>query len=223
MAIEKVDCSYEVVNGNELDIDLATPPVDNSKYTIRIRGLKSSDGTKTLPSMSINVVTAMSPMYCSLASLQALVSNFGIPEEDLLSFIRDGSRYADFVGQDKTTTSENANDQFAREELVRCKASIDCLMRGAMSKTMSGGNTYTLDVATLQEGTNASAFKNLIDGLRKELKKWEDAVRGYYNEGRAKPKATRIGTKSDTNSTIAHTTVDKILNDFTRTMPEGNG
>ena len=68
----------------------------------------------------------------------------------------------------------------------------------------------------------SAAFAKLLDRLRKNLHDWQDALRGYYNEGRAKPKATRIGTKSNTNSQIAHTTVDKILNDFSRTMPEGN-
>lgn len=222
MATEVLECMLDVVNGNTLEITPATAPADNSSYTIKIKGLKSKDGEKTFPTTSVKVITAMSPMYCTLASLRALVDNFGIPEEDLLSFIRDASKYADFVGQDNTTTTTDANDQFALEEFTRTKACLDCLLRGAMMKTMNGGGTYTLDVATLQDPTNATAFKNLLDDLRKALKEWQDAIRGYYNEGRAKPKATRIGTKSNTNSQIAHTTVDKILNDFTRTPPEGN-
>ena len=60
----------------------------------------------------------------------------------------------------------------------------------------------------------------LIDALKKALQKWQDAVRGYYNEGRVKPKATRIGIKSSQNSDVSFTTIDSILQDYTRSMPQ---
>lgn len=62
----------------------------------------------------------------------------------------------------------------------------------------------------------------MLDLLRGNLKEWQDAIRGYYNEGRAAPVATRIGLKASSNSEVTHTTVDMILNDWTRTMPESS-
>ena len=85
---------------------------------------------------------------------------------------------------------------------------------------MHGGGTYTLGDATLQDSINSTSFKNMIKMLQDDLKKWEDAIRGYYNEGRVKPKATRIGLKSSSNSDVSQITVDTILNDITRTPPQ---
>lgn len=85
---------------------------------------------------------------------------------------------------------------------------------------MDGGGTYKLGDAELTDSTNSTMFKNMIKLLQDDLKKWQDAIRGYYNEGRAKPKATRIGLKSSSNSDVSQITVDTILNDLTRTPPQ---
>ena len=83
--------------GNILEITPADGILDNSKYTIRIKGLKSADGTKILPEKVFTIVTAITPMYCTLNSLKALVDSFGVPEANLLSYIRNASREADFI------------------------------------------------------------------------------------------------------------------------------
>ena len=89
-----------------------------------------------------------------------------------------------------------------------------------MNRTLDGGNKYKLDTVEYEDSVNSASFKNLIDALKKALQKWQDAVRGYYNEGRVKPKATRIGIKSSQNSDVSFTTVDSILQDYTRNMPQ---
>lgn len=60
----------------------------------------------------------------------------------------------------------------------------------------------------------------MLDRLAKELQKWQDAIRGYYNEGRVKPRATRVGIKSSQNSDVAYTTLDSIIQDVTRNVPQ---
>ena len=89
-----------------------------------------------------------------------------------------------------------------------------------MNRTLDGGNKYKLDTVEYEDSVNSASFKNLIDALKKALQKWQDAVRGYYNEGRVKPKATRIGIKSSQNSDVSFTTIDSILQDYTRSMPQ---
>lgn len=242
MATEKIKYGFELTDTNtlsiypvsiqeqeELDTDTESeqiitkePIKDNSIYVITLSGIKSIDGKKELkPKTKIEVITAVTPMYCTLQSLSALVQNFNIPEKDLLIYIRDASKYADFISGNKTNTSNTSID-FAKEQFTKTKAVLDCLVRGVVQKSYSDGSKYTLDVATYEERSNLTELQKLIDALKKDLLKWQDAIRGFYNEGRVAPVATRIGIKSNTNSEVAHTTVDTILNDLTRTPPEGS-
>ncbi len=205
--------------GNILEIAPDGGILDNLKYTIRIKGVKSADGSKTLPEKVFTIVTAITPMYCTLNSLQALVDSFGVPEANLLSYIRTASREADFIAGG-TAVKKGKPVPFEVEQFVRTRATLDCMTRACMNKTMTGGGVYRLGDASLEDSTNSNAFKNMIRLLQDDLKKWQDAIRGYYNEGRVAPKATRIGLKSSSNSDVSQVTVDTILNDISRTPPQ---
>jgi hypothetical protein len=221
MSIEKIDFTQEIKDNTVIHIKPKDPIKENSVYTIRIKGVKSKDGKKELPPISVDIMTPLSPMYCTLSSVRALTDSFGIPKEDMLLYIRDASKFADYVASASSSTS--STNTFAREQFVRTKAVLDCLTRSCMERTSSGGgSTYTLDTATIEDSMNSGSYKNMIADLRKDLDKWQDAIRGYFNEGRAKPKATRVGLKSDQNSDVSHTTVDKILDSISRTPPEGS-
>ena len=205
-----------VASGNILELTPVAKIQDNSKYTIHLKGLTSADGNKIFAAQTLTITTAIKPMYCTLNSLKALVDSFGVPEANLLSYIRDASKQADCIAGGDASKS----DSLAVEQFVRTKSTLDCLVRACMDRTMHGGGTYTLGDATLQDSINSTSFKNMIKMLQDDLKKWEDAIRGYYNEGRVKPKATRIGLKSSSNSDVSQITVDTILNDITRTPPQ---
>lgn len=193
----------------------------NYRYYITIKGLKILDG-KPLDDISATFRMPYSPLYCSLNSLKMIVDAFKIPEENMLSYIREASKYADYIAQVQgvEVTDDDGKIKFSVEQFTRVKATMDCILKGYMERTYSGaGAKYTLDVATFQDSLNSGAFKNLLADLAKELLKWQDAIRGYFNEGRAKPKATRIGIKMSENSEVAQTTVDNILNDISRQVP----
>ena len=191
----------------------------NSFYTVTITGLKDEKG-KTLDPLTVEYRTPYSPLYCSLYSLKLVVDTFGIPDENMLSYIRQASKEADFIG-DRKAVKQGQTVPFAVEQFVRTKATYDCLTRAFMDRAYSGGGSeYTLDVATYKDSLNSTAFKNLLDRLAKELQKWQDAIRGYYNEGRVKPKATRVGIKSSQNSDVSFTSLDTIIQDATRNMPQ---
>lgn len=218
MATETVESTY-TVTGNLLDIMPASIK-DNSTYQIRITGVTSLDGTKTYPPKIFTITTAMSPMYCTLRSLKAVTGTFDIPDTDMLSYIRDASKYADFVAGG-TAVKTGQSVPFAVEQFTRTKATLDCLLRTYMSRTTTGsGSTYKLGDAEITESANSTSFKNLINALKDALKKWQDAIRGYYNEGHAKPKATRVGIKASENSDVSQITVDAIINDFTRSISQ---
>lgn len=212
--MEKIEQTI-TADDNILEITPAEKILDNSIYVIKIKGLKSLDGSKELPPQSFEVITAITPMYCTLDSLKALTETFHIPDRSMLSFIQTASREADFISGGKANPKD-----FAVEQFTRVKATLDCLLHGCMEKTSEGGATFTLGDATLIDPTNSQSFKNLIKLLQDEARKWQDAIRGYYNEGRSKPKATRIGLKSSSNSDVAWTTVDTILNDVSRSVSQ---
>lgn len=188
---------------------------NNSIYTVTVKGLMSADGTP-IPDATIEYRTPYSPLYCSVDSLKLVVDTFGISDEAMLSYIRQASREADFIAGGTADPTDFAVQQFART-----KATYDCLTRSFMDRTYSGGGSrYKLDTAEYEDSLNAAAFKQLLDRLGKELQKWQDAIRGYFNEGRAKPKATRMGLKSAQNAEIKQTTLDTIIQDATRNVPQ---
>ena len=190
--------------------------VANSNYEIVISGLKSEETGETLEPVTMNVRTPFSPMYCTVDSLKALVDCVGISDEDMMYYIRTASKNADFVTQGKTDPTS-----FATEEFVRTKATIDCVMKSYMQRSYSGGGVkYQLDQATYEDDFNQAAFKDLLNKLKDELQKWQDALRGYFNEGRVAPKATRIGIKSSQNSDVSFTNLDSIIQDISRSMPQ---
>ena len=204
-------------------ITIGTDPAlkANYCYYVTIKGLKTLDG-KPLDDIKATFRMPYSPLYCSLNSLKMIVDAFKIPEENMLSYIREASKYADYIAQVQgvEVTDDDGKIKFSVEQFTRVKATMDCILKGYMERTYSGaGAKYTLDVATFQDSLNSGAFKNLLADLAKELLKWQDAIRGYFNEGRAKPKATRIGIKMSENSEVAQTTVDNILNDISRQVP----
>ena len=179
--------------------------LDNSIYRVTITNIKDESGNSLEP-VVVEFRTPYSPLYCTLDSLKLVVDTFDIPDENMLSYIRQASKEA---------------DSFAVEQFVRTKATYDCLSRGFMDRAYSGGGSeYTLDTATYKDSLNSTAFKTMLDRLAKELQKWQDAIRGYYNEGRAKPRATRVGIKSSQNSDVKQTTLDTIVMDATRNMPQ---
>nr|DAP54851.1 MAG TPA: hypothetical protein [Caudoviricetes sp.] len=191
----------------------------NSFYLVTLTGLKDEEG-KTLDPVTVEYRTPYSPLYCSLYSLKLVVDTFGIPDENMLSYIRQASKEAEFIDEGKTI-KQGQPIPFAVEQFTRTKATYDCLTRAFMDRAYSGGGSeYTLDVATYKDSLNSTAFKNLLDRLAKELQKWQDAIRGYFNEGRVKPKATRVGIKSSQNSDVSFTTLDSIIQDATRNMPQ---
>lgn len=214
--VEKLTSTVAISATNPRELQITPEKLENnSSYTITIKGIIDASTGKTLPDKTIVIKTPYYPMYCTLESLKVVVDTFEIPEQNLLSFIRDASKYADFVSGGEADSTD-----FAVEEFVRTKAVLDCLVRTFMNRSVEGGNKYKLDTVEYEDSTNSAAFKNLIDALKKALQKWQDAVRGYYNEGRVKPKATRIGIKSSQNGDVSYTTIDNILQDFSRTMPQ---
>ena len=196
------------------------PLANNYDYQVVVSGLVNKETGEVLPDQLLTIRTPYSPMYCTLESLKMVVETFGISDMAMRSYIREASKNADFIAGG-TAVENGSIVPYEVEEFVRTKATIDCLLRSYMDRMYNGaGSRYKLDQVEYEDGFSATGWKELLGGLRKALKEWQDAIRGYYNEGRCKPKATRVGLKSSSNTDVAYTTVDTIINDFTRTTPQ---
>lgn len=219
MAFEQVTYTTSV-NGNILEI-IPTEVKDSSTYTIRIQGLRSQDGTKIYPDTTFKVTTAVSPMYCTLDSLKSVTQSFNIDDQTMLIYIKEASEFADFIATATSTKTSGNTLAYAKGELTKVKATIDCLTNGFVGGAfVSGGNRYKLGEDELEEGDRSAAFKNLLDWLRWLLRYWMDAVRGYLNPGHAAPKATRLGIDASENSDVAQITVDSLVQEFNRDVPQ---
>ena len=219
MAFEKVE-AVATADGNVLEI---TPSeiLNSSTYTIKISGIKSADGLKSFLEQTFRITTAVSPMYCTLDSLKSVTGTFGIDDQTMMTYIREASEFADFIATATSTKTSGTTLLFAKGELTKVKATIDCLTNNFVSGSfMTGGNRYKLGEDEIEEGNRAAAFKNLLDWLKWLLKYWEDAVRGYLNPGRAAPKATRLGISASDNADVAQITVDSLVQNFTRDVPQ---
>ena len=193
--------------------------VDMTKTDSNASSTASSSADSTSSSTSTTTTDDTTKMYCTLESLKMLVDTFNIPDQNMISYIKNASKEVDFLTSSLTTTT--TSNSFAKEQYTRTRATIDCLSRFLMSRITSGGGAkYTLDTATYEDSMNTTSLKNLLNDLYKELQKWQDAMRGYVNEGRAKPKATRIGIKSSQNSDVSAISLDSILADITRSVPQ---
>lgn len=218
MAKERIvaEISYEE---NTKDIVKIAPKevLANSDYTFTVSGLRDKDGN-ALESKTFTIRTEYKPMYCTLTSLKMITDAYEIPYNNMRSYIRDASKYADYIISQ--TKSKIKTDSFAVENFVRLKATYDCLMRIIMSTGFDKDNRYKLDVIEYEHEKDLVTLKNLLDDLNKQLKTWEDAVRGYWPEGRAKPKVTRIGLKSSSNTDVQWTTTESLLQEIARSVPQ---
>lgn len=189
----------------------------NSDYTFTISGVRNKNG-ELLEKKNFTIRTEYKPMYCTLTSLKMITDAYEIPDDNMRSYIRDASKYADYIISQ--TKSKIKTDSFAVENFVKTKATYDCLMRMIMSTGFDKDNRYKLDVIEYEHEKDLDVLRGLLDDLAKQIKVWEDAVRGYWPEGRAKPKVTRIGIKSSSNTDVAWTTTESLLQDIARSVPQ---
>ena len=69
---------------------------------------------------------------------------------------------------------------------------------------------------TFKNGDSVANLKKLLDTLRRDIKKWQDAIQGYEFAGRAQGK---VGLRA--NRTLRGTPANIILRDFSRNVNLG--
>ena len=217
-----VKCGYKVLD-NMLVITPEEPISDNCQYEIRLKGFVSADGQSSLDNYSYKVVTALSPAYCKISDVAILVDTFDIKESVVLYYIREASKYADYIMEVSGSSSSASQDadgvSFPVREFVKTKCMIDCLLKAYVAKAAGSGIKGTLGEISFENTEKyATSINDLLSDLYLRLKKWEDALRGYELEGRAAPVFATRAKDASSSDTAAFT---DIVNDNTRTLPVG--
>lgn len=239
MAVEKLDFTYTVdgsfititpvqitteestdpETGEPITVTTAEPIdiLDNSQYIIQIKKLQAKDDQyKTLSNFKATVTTAMDPSYCTINDVQYLSSVFNIPEEQILYTIRNASEYVDYIlSASGSTSSGDDEEDFEKKQFTIVKTTLDCLIRAFVSKASGFGTSGTLGVIQFSDEENYSdALATLLDYLKGLLKTWEDALKGYTLEGRAKPQSAKRSYQQ-TDQTL----FSQLIDDLSRDIP----
>ena len=138
---EIIETDFEIID-NLVRITTKTPLEDNCQYEISLKNFSSLDGKAALESYTYKVVTKLSPSYCKISDVAVLVDTFEIPESTILYYIREASRYADYIVEAAGVSSSDA--EFAIKEFVKTKTTIDCLLKAYVNKAAGSGIKGTL-------------------------------------------------------------------------------
>lgn len=214
--MEKVEYDIKVYD-NFIEIIPKNPIADNSVYDIRLKDIKTLDGKKVLDNETVSICTAVTPAYTTLDSVKSLVEACGISDREILLKIREASRTADFIIQGingptlvnntdimiprikeqasvgtQTTVNELAIP-FEVSEYVKYKAAKESILKFYINKAAVAGEKGALGDISFEHQPKMPDIKALLDELTAQIKFWQDAIRGYGIEGRAKPKSTLHG------------------------------
>lgn len=204
----------------EINID-EEKALDNSQYEIRIKGLRSKDGKAFLDGYKTKVVTELTPSYCKISDVAVLVDIFNIPESTILYYIREASKYVDYIlGGTKVGGSGKTKEAtFPMTEFVKTKVKIDCLMKAYVHKAAGEGISGALGVISFQNTEKyAMSIDDILDDLWRQLKGWEEALKGYEFEGRAEPRFAIRASKA-TGVTTPSSILTSIDRDSPRNLP----
>ena len=182
--MEKVKFTYRAYD-NILEIIPEDGIKDNSIYSLIFFGIKSEDHQYEIPKQTLEFTTAMKPCYCKLEDVKALIDVFEIPDSTIFYLIRQASKQADYINRGPIDISNGI--PFEVEKYTQLKAALDAFTRAYIDGTSENGIEGTLGKITFKNGSSLSNIKTMIDQFRRDIRVWQDAIRGYHLEGRNKP------------------------------------
>lgn len=191
MAVERVDYDIKVFD-KYIEIIPKDGMKDNSIYEIKLKDLRALKTQDILDDIEVKFATAMSPMYCGIMDVASLLDIVDIPEDIVLYNIREASKYAAYIFEITNRKSRpNAkldvnNIPFAVKEFTRFKAAKDCLLKIYMSLVNDNVVEGTLGEVVFKTRDQLPDIKKILEYLDSEIAKWQDAIRGFELEGRAR-------------------------------------
>lgn len=166
---------------------------DNSIYEIRMKNIEAEDGQ--LFSKTFKIISNLSPLYVGVQSVRALIDGIPIDDSTILYHIREASRFAEYLKNGMKINESNI--PFEVTQFVRYRAAHDCLLSHVINMSSSTGISGKIADVSFSEKETTKDISKLLDHLDREIKVWEDAVKGYKNPGRAKMKSVVRGGAKD--------------------------
>lgn len=190
--MERVEFEIKVYD-NIIEIIPNESILDNSIYDIKLKNIKELHGYREI-SEDIKLCTALSPAYSSILSVNSLIEGIDVDEENILYHIREASRFVDYMGI--VGKIDDSNVPYEVEQYVRYKAAHDSLLRFYIEKASHSGVKGQLGDVSYENKSNFKDISDLLKYLNANIKEWEDALRGYKLEGRAKPRHALRGKEA---------------------------
>jgi hypothetical protein len=182
--METVEYTIKVFD-NFIEITPVNGVLDNSIYDIKIKDLKELNGKRVLDSVSFKLCTTLTPAYTTIDAVNSLIASCNVPEDVILYHIREASRFVNYV---KGMSYNSGSIPFEVDQYVKYKAAHECILRFYITRASQSGQKGTLGDVTFDTGTAKSPdITELLKELKAEATVWYEAIRGYKNEGRAKP------------------------------------
>ena len=211
---KKIDFTYRVFD-NCLEIIPKEEILDNSIYDLRIKNIKSLDG-KVLEDYSAKITTKLTPCYCLIDAVKILLNDFEIPDSEILFFIRQASKQAEYINGGPPKLDENGNVPYVIEKYVETKATYDALVKAYISGNNDAGMEGSVGDLTFKNGDTIDNLRKLLTSLKDDIKTWQEAIRGYEFEGR-----NEMNYALRANFTLRGTPAHVILKDYTRNVNLG--
>ena len=156
---------------------------DNSIYEITLKNVKDKLGNSITKKYTI--YTKLSPLFSDVNAVRSLIANIEVSDSTILYHIREASKFAEYIKGEKI---DEDNIPFEVTQFVKYRAAHECLLNFTIGQSSSTGLSGTVGNVTFSEKETNRDLGSLLKELEDEIKKWQDAIRGYQNEGRAKMK-----------------------------------
>lgn len=173
---------------NILEIIPDTAIDDNYIYEVRFKDLEAENGT--VLSLNKKITTKLSPLFCDIDSVRVLIGGMEVDSNDILYHIREASRFAEYV---KGSNVKEDNPPFEVVMFTRYKAAHDCILSYSISIASATGLKGSVGDVAFEQKETTKDIGRILNHLCAELKRWEDEVKGYKLEGRAKMKTVIKG------------------------------
>lgn len=159
---------------------------DNTDYEIKLLNIESEFGD--IETFEYRFVTKMTPLYCSVFDVTSLIGDFQIPHAVIVHHIHEASKFADYIisSSEYPFEVDEKNVPFPVKQFVKYYAAHECLLRHLVDITSSVGLSGVVGNVQFSERESSRDATKLLEHFCKKIKEWEDALKGYELEGRAR-------------------------------------
>lgn len=161
---------FEVIYNEEgyLIIKTVDDIEENSVYEITFHGLSNENKTVIYNSKTVNIITEITPCYCTPDAVRTLVDAYDIDDETILYFIKEASRRAEYL----TEQTYEEEIPYNISQYVRYRAAYESILKFYIELSTLSGRKGAIGEITF-EISHANTLKDLLKQFKKEVDEWE--------------------------------------------------